>query len=95
METYISKNTKLRATAKNEFKKNFYKLMNNSVYGKTMENVRKRVKVQLKSNWEGRYGAEALISKPTFKSCSIFSNDLVAIESRLSEININKPIYIG
>jgi hypothetical protein len=95
LRIYIQKNTSLRACAKNEFEKNFYKLMNNSVYGKTMENVRKRVNVQLKNKWDGRYGVEALISKPTFKSCTIFNDDLVAIESRLTDITINKPIYIG
>ena len=95
LQIYIRKNTSLRACAKNEFEKNFYKLMNNSVYGKTMENVRKRVNVQLKTKWEGRFGVESLISKPTFKTCSIFSDELVAIESRLTDITINKPIYIG
>jgi hypothetical protein len=95
LQKYINKNTNLRALAKNEFQKNFYKLMNNSIYGKTMENVRKRVDVKLKNSWHGRFGAEYYISKPTFKSCTIFNNNLVAIESRLTEIRINKPIYIG
>ena len=69
--------------------------MNNSVYDKTMENVRKRVNVQLKNQWDGRYGVESIISKPTFESCAIFGDDLVAIESHLTDITINKPIYIG
>ena len=95
LQIYIRKNTNLRSQAINDFEKNFYKLMNNSVHGKTMENVRKRINVTLKSQWEGRYGVEALISKPTFKSCTIFSENFVAIDSRLTEIMINKPIYIG
>ena len=95
LQIYIRKNTNLRANAKNEFKKNFYKLMNNSVYSKTMENVRKRIDVKLKNKWDGRYGIESLVSKPNFKSCTIFSDNLVAVESSLTEIKINKPIYIG
>lgn len=92
---YINKNTEFRMKATSEFDKNYYKLMNNSVYGKTMENVRKRVDVKLIKQWEGRFGAEAYISKPTFKSCSIFSKDLVAIELKKTQVIINKPIYIG
>ncbi|XP_051168421.1 uncharacterized protein LOC127286149 [Leptopilina boulardi] len=85
----------LKSKATNEYEKNLFKLMNNAVYGKTMENVRKHVDVKLVTKWEGRYGAEALISKTNFHSRSIFCENLVAIELRKTAILISKPIYIG
>ncbi|XP_031779837.1 uncharacterized protein LOC116416268 [Nasonia vitripennis] len=85
----------MRAVAKNDFEKNFFKLMNNAVFGKTMENIRKRVTVKLMSKYDGRYGVEAQISKPNFHSSSIFNENLVAIQLNKTDILMNKPIYVG
>ncbi|XP_032682491.1 uncharacterized protein LOC116849459 [Odontomachus brunneus] len=69
--------------------------MNNVVFGKTMENMRKHVDVRLITRWDGRYGAEAMIAKPNFHSRSIFSEDLMAVGLRKLEVKIMKPVYIG
>ena len=64
MKSYIELNTKLRMNGKNDFEKDFFKLMNNSVFGKTMENIRNRVDVRLVCD---RKKAEKLAAKPSFK----------------------------
>lgn len=98
MKTYIDLNTRLRQVAKNDFERDFFKLMNNSVFGKTMENVKKRVNVKLVTTWDRdgrRNGANILISKPNFHSLSIFTENFVAIQLKKSKICYNKPIYVG
>ena len=69
MRPYIDLNTSLRTASKNDFEKDFFKLMNNSVFGKTMENIRNRVDIRL-VNEEKQ--AKKLVSKPTFEGRKIF-----------------------
>jgi len=94
MEPYILMNTEFRKKAKNDFEKDFYKLMNNSVFGKTMENLRNRVDIRIV-----RGGDEKKINKltasPLFSRHIVFSKSLEGIAMRKSMLYLNKPIYTG
>ena len=92
LKPYIDMNTKLRTQAKNNFKKDFFKLMNNSVFGKTMENIRNRVDIKLVNNKEK---ARKLVAKPNFRHCKIFNENLVAIHMKKTSLTMNKPVYLG
>ena len=92
MNKYIDLNTKLRKNGKNDFEKDFFKLINNLVFGKTMENVRNRVDIQLCSKEEK---ALKLFSKTNFDRRTIFSENLIAIHMHKKKIMLNKPIYLG
>lgn len=94
MAPYIQLNTDLRAKAKSEFEKDFFKLMNNSVFGKTMENLRKRIRVDLVRVSENDRICR-LVADPAYLSHRIFDGDLVAIHSTKSKLTLNRPIYIG
>ena len=92
MEPYINMNTNLRTQAKNNFEKDFFKLMNNSVFGKTMENIRNRVDVKL-VNTEEKF--KKLVSKPNFKSRKIFNENLISVHMKKTNLTMNKPVYLG
>ena len=92
MEPYIRKNTDLRKDAKNAFEKDFFKLMNNSDFGKTIENIRKRQNVILVDD---RKKALKLPSKPNFDRATIFDENLVAVHMKKTEVYFNKPIYVS
>lgn len=95
LHSYIQLNTQFRVHATNNFEKNLYKLINNAVFGKTMENVCNHIDVKLITKWDGQYGAEAMISKPNFYNRSVFSETLIAIKLRKHQVNFNKPIYVS
>ena len=92
LKPYIDMNTKLRKEAKNEFEKDFFKLMNNSVFGKTMENVRKHRDIKLVTTDEKR---NKLVSEPNYHTTKCFSENLLAIEMKKTKVKMNEPIYSG
>lgn len=92
LKAYIDFNTSKRKNANNEFEKDFFKLMNNSVFGKTMENLRKRVDIQLVHQ---KKKLLKLSAKPGFKSFKIFNEDLASVELTKSKLVLNRPIYVG
>ena len=92
MKSYIDTNVKLRAQAKNNFEKDFFKLMNNSVFGKTIENIRNRVDVKL-VNTEEKF--KKLAAKPNFKSRKIFNENLISVHMKKTSLTMNKPVYLG
>jgi hypothetical protein len=98
MKPFISMNTDLRKNAKSAFEKDLFKLMNNSVFGKTMENVRNHIDFRLLTKWEGEEHKDPLlklIAKPQFNSMVDFNEHLVGVHLNKKIIELNKPIYVG
>ena len=85
-------NTELRTTAKNDFEKGFFKSMNNSVFGKAMENVRKHRDIKLVKTDKRR---NQLVSEPNCHTTKWFSEDSLAIEMKKTKVKMNKPVYLG
>ena len=87
-------NTEYRMNVKNDFDKDFFKLMNNAVFGKTMENVRKHRDIKLVTNDTKR---NKLVSIPNYHTAKWFSENLLTIEMKKKKtvIKANKPIYLG
>ena len=92
LKPFIEFNTEKRKNAKHDFEKDLFKLMNNSVYGKTMENVRKHGDYELVNTPE-RF--QKLVNKPLFKHRHIINEDLVIVEKDKHTVELNKPIYMG
>ena len=85
-------NTKLRKLAKNDFEKDFFKLMNNAVFGKAMENIRKHKDIELVTTDKKR---STLVSEPNYHTINYISEDLSITEMNKAKVKMNKPIYLG
>ena len=92
LKPYIGMNNELRTEAKNDFEKDFFKLMHNAVFGKTMENVRKHRDIKfITTNKRG----SQLASEPNHHTTKYFSENLLAIEMEKTKVKMNKPAYLG
>ena len=92
LKPYIDLNTDLRAKATNDFEKDFFKLMNNSVFGKTMENIRNRVDIRLVTRVSQ---AKRLTCRPNYQHHTIFSKNLAAVHMKKVSLKFDKPVYLG
>ena len=91
LKPYIDMSTDLRKDAKNDFEKDFFKLMNNSVFGKTMKNVRNHRDIKLVTTNKQR---SKFASEPNYHSTKYISKDLLIMEMKKVEVKMNKPIYL-
>ena len=92
LKPYTDMNTELKKVAKNDFEKYLFKLMNNSVFGKTMENIRKHRDIKLVTTDKKRI---KLVSELNYHTINLISEDLSIIEMKKSKVKMNKPIYLG
>ena len=92
LKPYSDMNTELRKAAKNDFEKDLFKLMNNSAFGKTMENIRKHRDIKLVTTDKKR---SKLVSEPNYHTINLISEDLSIIEMKKTKVKMNKPIYLG
>ena len=92
LQEYIDVNTELRKKTSNDFEKDFFKLMNNTEFGKTMENVRKHRDIKLVKTDKKR---NKLVSEPNYHTMKLIDNNLAIIEMRKVKVKMNKPIYLG
>ena len=92
LKPYIDMNTELRKLAKDDFEKDLFKLMNNAVFRKTMENIRKHRNIKLVTTDKKR---NKLVLEPNFRTINYISEDLSIIEMNKTKVKMNKPIYLG
>ena len=92
LKEYIDMNTELRKQSKNYFQKDFFKLMNDSVFGITMENVRKHRDIRLVTTGKKR---SKLASEPNYHKTKYFPENLLAMEMKKIKTKIKKPVYLG
>ena len=92
LKPYINMNTELRKAAKNDFEKDLFKLMNNSVFGKKMENIRKHRDIKLVTTDKKR---SKLVSEPNYHTINLISEDLSISEMKKTKVKMNKLIYLG
>ena len=92
LQPYIDMNTELRKAAKNDFEKDLFKLMNNLVFGKTMEKIRKHKDIKLVTTDKKR---SKLVLEPNYHTINFISEDLSIIEMKKTKVKMNKPIYLG
>ena len=92
LKPYIDRNTELRKLAKDDFEKDLFKLMNNAVFGKTMENIKKHRNIKLVTTNKKR---NKLVSEPNYHTMNYISEDLSIIEMNKTKVKMNKPIYLG
>ena len=92
LKPYINMNTELRKLAKDDFEKDLFKLMNNAVFGKTMENIRKHRNIKLVTTDKKR---NTVVSEPNYHTINYISEDLSIIEMNKTKVKMIKPIYLG
>ena len=92
LKPYINMNTKLITEAKNNFEKDFFKLMTKAFFAKTMENIRKHRDIKLVTTDKRR---NQLVSEPNYHTTKYFSENLLAIEMKKTKVKMNKPVYLG
>lgn len=92
LKEFIDFNTEKRKLAKTEFEKNLYKLFNNAVYGKPLQNVRKYVDIKL-CNTEKKL--LKYTARPSYENCTKFCEDPVAVQNKRVNVLMNQPVYVG
>ena len=92
MKSYIDFNTQKRTEAKNEFEKDFFKLMNNAVYGKTLENMRNHVKMRVITDGDKM---ERYIRNPEFYGSMLINDDVAIVTERVKIAKLKTPVFIG